>query len=324
MRGAAKRSSTIPIRLQRWRETTLARKDPMETHETEMMLHEPPIVAPIARELALRPLRSSEVPLPTLTEVAHEARNMVTMLGLYCELLDQPGVLSSAYQHYGSELKMVAAASRSLVERLAGLERQNRIAPEGAAPRAASAWLETAHEKLAPGDFREGRPLSPITDFAWELQSNRNLLAALAGPSIALHVDVAGGACAVALSSEDLTRILVNLVKNSVEAMPGGGRIQLILRQSQTSPSEPTKLILNIEDNGSGIPTDALESVFAPGFTTRTHPSAGAGQRRGLGLAITRSIVEAAGGHLRAANRDPHGACFQVELPIRSEPSGAA
>jgi len=46
-----------------------------------------------------------------LEEVAHDARNMVTALGLYCDLLQEPGVLAPPYMHYGNELRLVAAAS---------------------------------------------------------------------------------------------------------------------------------------------------------------------------------------------------------------------
>src|SRR4051794_16974284 len=54
----------------------------------------------------------------TLAEVAHEARNMVTALTLYCDLLCEPGVLTSTHAHYGYDLNLIAAASRRLVEKL--------------------------------------------------------------------------------------------------------------------------------------------------------------------------------------------------------------
>ena len=54
----------------------------------------------------------------SLAEVAHDARNMVTALGLYCDLLEEPGVLAVPFAHYGSELRLVVAASRRLVEKL--------------------------------------------------------------------------------------------------------------------------------------------------------------------------------------------------------------
>jgi signal transduction histidine kinase len=263
----------------------------------------------------------------SLPEVAHEARNMVAALGLYCDLLDAPGVFAEPYQHYGSELKMVAAASRGLVDRLLTLSSAKH-------PDALPTRREVDHkENRLPSPqetqktskatrYWDELPPVPINNFAWELQTNRNLLAALAGPSIVLSIDAVGGALPVLLSGVDLTRILVNLVKNSVEAMEGsGGRIQLVLRESKEGPESETRLFLNVEDNGLGIAPHALDRVFESGYTTRSKAGApGAlpqAEHRGLGLAITRSVVEAAGGRVRAANRDPQGTCIQIELPVR-------
>src|SRR3954471_7912150 len=54
----------------------------------------------------------------TVAEIAHDVRNMVTALDLYCDLLQQPGVLAQPFAHYGGELRLVAAASRRLVDKL--------------------------------------------------------------------------------------------------------------------------------------------------------------------------------------------------------------
>src|SRR5580658_9760521 len=82
-----------------------------------------------------------------LAEVAHDARNMVTALDLYCDLLQEPGVLATPYLHYGKELRLVSAASRRLVEKLMTLDPQR-------APAAGSARAEQS----GPGDGaqREG------------------------------------------------------------------------------------------------------------------------------------------------------------------------
>jgi signal transduction histidine kinase len=73
-----------------------------------------------------------------------------------------------------------------------------------------------------------------------------------------------------------------------------------------------------VEDNGPGIPGTALEKIFESGYTTSATPEGLTASHHGLGLAITRSIVEAAGGRIHAFRREPAGARFEIELPVRS------
>jgi len=257
----------------------------------------------------------------SLTEVAHDARNMVTALGLYCDLLEEPGVLNPAFHHYGNELRLVATASRRLVEKLVVLDfRQGPAADLGGAAR-------TGAEPIGAGRQDRTRrfdlmPAEPIDNLAGEVLANRNLLAALAGPSITLTVDAEGGSLPVRLTGEDLTRILVNLIKNAAEAMPEGGRIQLGLRERLGPDGAVEALSLTVEDNGPGIPRKALDKIFDSGYSTRAgndfRHDGWPASHRGLGLSITRSIVEAAGGGIHAANRAPAGARFEIELPVRS------
>jgi len=300
----------------------------------------------------------------SLSEVAHDARNMVTALALYCDLLDEPGVLGSAFTHYAQELRLVASACRRLVEKLVALDAS--AAPEGvfdsllqanaeprtarSRPGAGAANIATA-AKIAPQPaagagpvpmtIRPGvadgnrhwdmLPALPVSNLAAELLANRNLLAALAGPSIALTIETDGGAQALHLTGEDLTRLLVNLVKNASEAMTGaqaqtpaptvtqGRRIHIGLREIETFAGAAPCLALTVEDNGPGIPEEALEKIFVSGYTSRAASVSGLfpQSRRGLGLAIVRSIVEGAGGRITAQNRPQGGACFTLELPVR-------
>lgn len=300
-----------------------------------------------------------------VSEIAHDARNMVTALGLYCDLLEEPGVLATAFTHYAHELRLVAAASRRLVEKLVTLDSNGF--PDGNAPTllqanagrgtalasasatnpetrtwenpagatlAGSGRSPAAHAAPAPEE-RNRRwdllPALPISNLAAELLANRNLLSALAGPSIAVTVDTDGGAQGVRLTGEDLTRLLVNLVKNAAEAMPKARsencRIHIGLRESETNRGAAACLALTVEDNGRGIAEADLDRIFASGYTTRgkeaeagreTAPGGSWPQNhRGLGLAIVRSIVEGAGGRITASNRRPGGACFTLELPVR-------
>ncbi len=133
----------------------------------------------------------------TLAEVAHDARNMVTALGLYCDLLEEPGVLATEFLHYGNELRLVAAASRRLVEKLVALDAGN--APQAGPlqdrenPLAADIGIRPEHAGVARSRGWDPMPAEPIDNLAEELKSNRNLLSALAGPSIAVTVEAEEG-----------------------------------------------------------------------------------------------------------------------------------
>ena len=72
------------------------------------------------------------------------------------------------------------------------------------------------------------------------------------------------------LTGEDLTRMLVNLVKNAAEAMQSGGAIHLELREQPGSAGTADSLVLTVGDNGPGIPEGALEEIFLSGYTTRS------------------------------------------------------
>jgi len=265
----------------------------------------------------------------------------VTALSLYCDLLEEPGVLTAAHRHYGSELRLLTEASRRLVEKLVLLE-------GGEEPASRFEMASTGQGRLFAEPPDAGFPLnlvsiesgfgsaseSPalIEDFRAEFESSRNLLAAIAGPSITVTATASGGSWPVRMTTENLIRALVNLVKNAAESIPGPGAIKLRLDERRAATGAVRSLILCLEDTGCGIPQDSLERVFEPGFTTRSGEPDGrwTASHRGLGLSITRSIVEAAGGQIHAesriraengaaaANREPGGARFLIELPVRN------
>ncbi|HWE83688.1 MAG TPA: sensor histidine kinase [Terracidiphilus sp.] len=256
----------------------------------------------------------------TAAEVAHDARNMVTALELYCDLLGDPGVLAPEFFHYASELKLVASASRRLVEKLMVLDRQSAEAgDEDEAP----AWLRQAPLYRAlpsqPATAAAQRlPSDSIRNLAREVEANGNLLDAMAGVSVPVTVKAEGGAHPVRLTAEDLTRVLVNLVKNAAEAMHRTGRIEIAIEERKRAENGALELVLTVDDTGPGIREGLLDQVFEPGLTTHVAEgdSGWAATHRGLGLSITRSIVEAAGGRIHAENRSEGGARIVIELPV--------
>jgi PAS domain S-box-containing protein len=107
-----------------------------------------------------------------------------------------------------------------------------------------------------------------------------------------------------------LEQVLLNLIVNSIDAMVGvTGRPRLLCVQSRID--ESGKILVAVTDSGSGVGVDT-EKVFVPFFTTKT-----AGM--GLGLAISRSVIERHGGRLWVTNNSPHGATFYFTLPAATE-----
>jgi len=256
----------------------------------------------------------------TVAELAHDARNMVTALDLYCDLLQQPGVLTEPFVHYGGELRLVAAASRRLVEKLSGTPSPVSESRSLLPAVSGDVQVDLGSLKSLRAKAWTNIPAEPIRNLAEELLANRNLLASLVGPAVALTVDVQGGAIAVRMTAEDLTRILVNLARNAAEAMCGVGRVHISLREITGEPNNSPWVTINVEDNGPGLAEEVLEKISAGAHTVKLGTPLSGGwpmAQRGLGLTIARSIVQAAGGALHAANRDPVGACFQIELPAR-------
>lgn len=287
----------------------------------------------------------------------HDTRNMVAAIGLYCDLLDEPGVLTPSYKHYAGELRLVSDASRRLLEMLANSGRhfpESKSNPQSISVTTGSGDVahskstrgalisadvvssidETPLEPTTLGRARRMRVLDagdPIQNLAEELRANGNLLAAVVGPTVKLDLSIECAGLPITMSREDLTRVLVNLTKNAGEAMPEGGKLTISLVESEDT------LTLSFLDSASGIPEEALEAIFTAGYSssrghainkeerdqddfeivalensTDTWPV----QRRGLGLAIVRSLVTAAGGLVWATNRtDGRGAAIVLEFP---------
>jgi PAS domain S-box-containing protein len=125
---------------------------------------------------------------------------------------------------------------------------------------------------------------------------------------VALHTDLAAGLPPVWGDRVQLQQVLLNLLLNGVDAMRGvTDRPRALLVRSRKDGAEG--VLVAVQDAGPGIALQDLERVFEPFYTTK--PTG-----LGLGLAISRSIIEAHGGRLWAAAQDEQGATFQFTLPI--------
>jgi signal transduction histidine kinase len=109
-----------------------------------------------------------------------------------------------------------------------------------------------------------------------------------------------------------LDRILKNLLANAVKYSPRGGDIRL--RAGQAS-GWPGMIELVVEDEGVGIPADALPRIFDR-YVRVPHPDTGGTRGLGLGLAVVRALAEAHGGSVQAESEPDRGSRFRVYLPL--------
>jgi C4-dicarboxylate-specific signal transduction histidine kinase len=105
-----------------------------------------------------------------------------------------------------------------------------------------------------------------------------------------------------------LQQVLLNLMMNAIEAMSGNRYVPRELSITST-PADANAVVVSVADSGPGVSPAIRERLFDAFHTTKPHGM-------GMGLAISRSIVEAHGGRLWATANDPRGAVFQFTLPV--------
>jgi signal transduction histidine kinase len=106
--------------------------------------------------------------------------------------------------------------------------------------------------------------------------------------------------------SVQVQQVMMNLIMNSIDAMKNVDRTRELVVQSRRA--EDQYLMISVSDSGLGLPAEQEKQIFDAFFTTKPHGL-------GMGLRISRSIVESHGGRLWAANNSPHGASFSFTLP---------
>jgi PAS domain S-box-containing protein len=128
--------------------------------------------------------------------------------------------------------------------------------------------------------------------------------------SISIRTELAEDLPHVIGDRVQLQQVMMNLIVNGVEAMYDVDGPRELTIKSQ--PAENNELLLSVSDNGMGLPRQQADEIFNAFFTTKIHGT-------GMGLRISRSIVESHGGRLWAADNSPRGASFCFTLPTKAE-----
>ena len=156
---------------------------------------------------------------------------------------------------------------------------------------------------------RSQEPRQELTDIAPRLTEIINLMHRHAKVrNIDINSRVQEDLPKVLLDPVELEQVLVNLINNSIDAIAEGGEILMKSYRGRDT------VVIDIIDNGHGIPVDVLDRIFEPFFTTKP-----VGKGTGLGLSVCYGIVRSWGGTIEAMSAAGKGTTMRISIPIRSE-----
>ena len=140
-------------------------------------------------------------------------------------------------------------------------------------------------------------------------------------PECALVTRIAPHLPTIRLDAEQLRQVLINLIRNAIQAMSGKGEVLISAQLSSALPEQgalqqpPDWLVITVTDTGSGISPEIRKNLFVPFVTTKDRGS-------GLGLAISQRIVEEMAGRIEVESQPGLGSTFSVFLPLQPQDMG--
>ena len=213
----------------------------------------------------------------TMTHIAHEIKNPLLIIGGFARQLIKVPDLDDKSRHKLSimaeevtQLEEMVAEMREFVRRPPAPKRPGQISDALAA--ALELFRDTLAEHRVTVRRVEETPLPPVS-----------------------------------FDPKQVHQVLINLLKNALEAMPEGGEITV------TSRVKGANAEINIADTGAGMSPEVAANIFQPYFTTKEKGT-------GLGLAICQSIISEHGGVISVASTPGKGTTFTIQLPLNQTP----
>lgn len=208
--------------------------------------------------------------------IAHEIRNPLTSVKLNAQKVAEDGTLDPAVrEHLGLSLEGIDQIERFIKELL----NFTRVS-------------ELVLERFSPEQVVE--------------EALKTLQAAFRQKGISVEKSYAPNLPTALIDGDKLRQVFLNVLRNAHEALGEGGRVSVAV--DSVKEEGRTWIRVRIEDDGPGIPENDRENIFEPFFTTRPTGF-------GLGLAISRKIVEQHNGSIRVARGGAPGACFIIQIP---------
>lgn len=207
--------------------------------------------------------------------VAHEIRNPLTSLKGFVQLLEQKYPRETSYFEIMKQ----------------ELDRLNIIVND---------FMTLA--KPHPSQFHY-EAVQPIVDGVVSILETQAIMA-----NVTLRKRYANDLPSIYVDANKLKQVLMNLIKNAIEAMPSGGTIDI--EANVVDHHEGSSLRIRIRDQGTGIPEHILNQLGEPFLTTKEHGT-------GLGLSVCQRIIEAHNGNLRMTSNGRDGTTADIDLPIK-------
>jgi len=210
-------------------------------------------------------------------QVAHEIKNPLTPMKLNIQYLQQ-----ALKNNQPNARQLTESVSESLIEQIDNLSH------------IASAFSDFAK---MPEAMPEEIELNDLLFKAAELYLNNS--------SVDVNYNEADETLVVYADRSQLLRVFTNLFQNAVEAIPENKEGHIVV----TLKKEDNNAIVEVSDNGNGIPDEIIEKIFSPYFTTK-------GSGTGLGLAMTKKIIEFWKGDISFKTQQGEGTTFFIRLPL--------
>ncbi len=215
------------------------------------------------------------------SDAAHELRTPVSVMLTQAQTALTRERTAAEYRETVEACQRSAQRMRRLIESLLELAR-----------------LDAGQETMKRSRFDVARVMADCIELIRPLAANRN---------IALHTELSSVECEG--DSERIGQVITNLLTNAVHYNHEGGEIRITIRR------EGEFVLIEVADNGPGIAPEHLPNVFRRFYRADAARTAAQG-RSGLGLAISKAIVEAHGGALEVVSESGKGALFTIRLPI--------
>jgi nitrogen-specific signal transduction histidine kinase len=228
--------------------------------------------------------------------VAHDFANLLTVISGYCDLLESRLPESDPMRLELDEIRKAATRGNQLTSQLLAFTRGQTLQPKAL-------------------DLN-----AMVTDL-------QRMLRPIIGEYVELEAVLSPGLHRIMADPGQVDQVLVNLILNARDAMPGGGRITVQTSNADLPVNEALShgmragpcVLLSVKDEGHGMDPETLRRIFQPFFTTKEE-----GKGAGLGLNTVRRIVQRNSGDIWARSAPGEGSVFTICLPSATEPGEAS